>query len=102
VIGLGRPLCVQPDGAARILAGAESLPRAEAGLGLFPSWLSFLKAVPALRAVDSFAGQYWFYAQITALGKTGRTAPERAVFAAFREVERGNRRWLSERTAGMC
>lgn len=97
VIGLGRPLCVQPDGAARILAGADSLPRAEAGLGLFPAWLSFLKAVPMLRAVDSFAGQYWFYAQITALGKTGHTAPERSVLAAFLEVERGNRAWLAER-----
>jgi hypothetical protein len=98
VIGLGRPLCVEPDGAARILAGAESLPRAENGLGLFPTWLAFLKKAPMLRALDSFAGQYWFYAQITALGKTGQTAPERSVFAAFREVEWGNRRWLSERT----
>ena len=98
VIGLGRPLCVEPDGAAQILAGAESLPRAENGLGLFPAWLSFLKKVPMLRAVDSFAGQYWFYAQITALGKTGHTAPERSVLAAFLEVERGNKTWLAERT----
>ncbi|MEA3263182.1 MAG: NADH:flavin oxidoreductase/NADH oxidase family protein [Pseudomonadota bacterium] len=97
VIGLGRPLCVSPDGAARILAGADSLPRAEAGLGLFPAWLAFLKTVPALRAIDSFAGQYWFYAQINALGRTGVTAPERSVLAALREVEGGNKRWLSER-----
>ena len=97
VIGLGRPLCVQPDGAARIFAGADSLPRAETGLGLFPAWLAFLKSVPALRAIDSFAGQYWFYAQISALGQTGHTAPERSVFAAFREVESGNKRWLAER-----
>lgn len=99
VIGLGRPLCVEPDGAAQILAGAESLPRAENGLGLFPAWLSFLKKVPMLRAVDSFAGQYWFYAQITALGKTGHTAPERSVLAAFLEVERGNKAWLAKRAA---
>ncbi len=97
VIGLGRPLCVEPDGAARILAGAEGLPRAENGLGLFPAWLSLLKKVPMLRAIDSFAGQYWFYAQITALGKTGQTAPERSVLAAFLEVERGNKAWLAER-----
>ena len=88
---------MEPDGAARILAGADNLPRAEAGLGLFPAWLSFLKAVPALRAIDSFAGQYWFYAQISALGRTGLTAPERSVFAAFREVESGNKRWLAAR-----
>jgi 2,4-dienoyl-CoA reductase-like NADH-dependent reductase (Old Yellow Enzyme family) len=97
VIGLARPLCVEPDGAARILAGADSLPRAEAGLGLFPAWLSFLKAAPMLRTIDSFAGQYWFYAQIAALGKTGQTAPERSVFGAYRVIEWGNRRWLAER-----
>ncbi|MFN9579378.1 MAG: NADH:flavin oxidoreductase/NADH oxidase family protein [Novosphingobium sp.] len=102
VIGLGRPLCVEPDGAARILAGADSLPRAENGLGLFPAWLSVLKAVPALRAIDGFAGHFWFYAQINALGRTGQTAPERSVFAAFREVEWGNRRWLSERAAAIA
>ncbi len=97
VIGLGRPLCVEPDGAARILAGAESLPRAENGLGLFPDWLAFLRRVPMLRAADSFAGQYWFYAQIAAMGRIGRTAPERSVLAAMREVEGGNKRWLAAR-----
>lgn len=97
VIGLGRPLCVEPDGAARILAGAERLPRAEDGLGLFPDWLAFLKRVPMLRAVDGFAGQYWFYAQIAAMGLTGQTAPDRSVFAAMREVEAGNKRWLAAR-----
>jgi hypothetical protein len=99
VIGLGRPLCVEPDGAARILAGAEGLPRAEADLGLFPQWLSFLKRVPMLRAIDGFAGQYWFYAQIAAMGRTGHTAPERSVLAAMREVEAGNKRWLAARAS---
>jgi tRNA-dihydrouridine synthase len=97
VVGLGRPLCVEPDGAAQILAGAESLPRAENGLGLFPDWLAFLKRLPMLRAVDSFAGQYWFYAQIAAMGRTGRTAPDCSVFAAMRAVEAGNKRWLAAR-----
>lgn len=97
VIGLGRPLCVEPDGAARILAGAESLPRAENGLGLFPDWLAFLKRVPMLRAADSFAGQYWFYAQIAAMGRTGQTAPDCSVLAAMRAVEAGNKRWLADR-----
>ena len=96
-IGLGRPLCVEPDGAARILAGADSLPRAENGLGLFPDWLAFLKRVPMLRAVDGFAGQYWFYAQIAAMGRTGQTAPDCSVFAAMRQVEAGNKRWLAAR-----
>jgi 2,4-dienoyl-CoA reductase-like NADH-dependent reductase (Old Yellow Enzyme family) len=99
VIGLGRPLCVAPDGSAQILAGAERLPTAEKGLHLFPPALGWLTRLKALRAIDGFAGQYWFYAQINALGATGRPAPERSVFSALREVESGNKRWLARRAA---
>ena len=35
VIGLGRPLCYQPDGPARLLAGATTLPSKERELALF-------------------------------------------------------------------
>lgn len=97
VIGLGRPLCVEPDGAARLLAGAEGLPRAEKGLALFPAALSFLTRFKALRAIDSFAAQYWFYCQIYALGRTGATDPDKSVFSSLLEVERTHKAWLKAR-----
>lgn len=97
VIGLGRPLCVVPDGPARLLAGEAELPRAERGLALFPPALSFLTRIKALRAVDSFAAQYWFYVQLYALGRTGHTAPERSVFSSLLEVERTHKAWLKAR-----
>ena len=97
LIGLGRPMCYQPDAPGRLLRGVEMLPRMESELALFPDWLSGLRKVQILRALDSFACQYWFYAQLYALGKNGVPAPERTVFQSLREVESRHKRWLKER-----
>lgn len=99
LIGLGRPLCYVPDAAKRLLGGMEMLPRKENELQLFPDWLSGLRKVKMLRALDSFAVQYWFYAQLYALGKNGRPAPERTVFQSLREVESRHKAWLKARRA---
>ncbi len=97
VIGLGRPLCAQPDGAARLLAGADRLPDPEKALALIPGWLGFLRQIKALRAADSFAVQYWFYCQIYALGRTGQTELDKSVFASLLEVEKTHKAWLKAR-----
>ncbi len=99
VIGLGRPLCYMPDGPKRLLRGMEMLPRRENDLALFPPSLAWLKRIRMMRALDGFAGQYWFYAQLYAIGKTGRPAPERTVFQAMREVEAAHKAWMKERRA---
>ncbi len=86
LIGLGRPMCVMTDAPAQLIGGLEELPRYEQELSLFPRWLSFLEGVKALRAVAGFAVQFWYYAQLDALGKEGRAAPSMSVFAATRLV----------------
>jgi hypothetical protein len=40
------------------------------------------------RAIDGFAVQYWYYAQLYALGRTGKSDPAMKVMAAWQEVER--------------
>ncbi len=97
LIGLGRPLCYFPEGVKRLLGGMEMLPRKENELALFPPSLQWLTRFKMLRAIDGFAGQYWFYSQLYAIGKTGRTAPERTVFQALREVEATQKKWLKDR-----
>jgi 2,4-dienoyl-CoA reductase-like NADH-dependent reductase (Old Yellow Enzyme family) len=99
LIGLGRPLCYFPDGPKRLLGGMEMLPRKEKELALFPPSLAWLTKIKTLRAVDSFAGQYWFYSQLYAIGATGKPAMERTVFQAFREVEARHKAWMKERRA---
>ena len=97
VIGLGRPMCVQTDAPARLLAGEAELPRYEDELSLFPRWLAFLSRIPALRSVAGFAVQFWFYAQLDALGRKGEPAPSQSVFSATRQVMDQQKRWLAAR-----
>ena len=99
VIGIGRPMCYFPEAAKRLLGGMEMLPRKENELALFPPSLQWLKRWKAMRAIDSFACQYWFYSQLYALGKTGRPSPDMTVFQSMREVESTHKRWLKERRA---
>jgi 2,4-dienoyl-CoA reductase-like NADH-dependent reductase (Old Yellow Enzyme family) len=100
VIGLGRPMCVLPEAPRRLLNGMAMLPRTETMLRLFPDWLASLRKIKAMRGLEGFAVQYWYYSQLYALGRTGRTNPELTVFQAMREVEAYQKKWLRERRAG--
>jgi 2,4-dienoyl-CoA reductase-like NADH-dependent reductase (Old Yellow Enzyme family) len=99
VIGLGRPLCVMPEAPKRLLGGMAMLPRTENQLKLFPEWLAGLRKIKMMRGLEGFAVQYWYYSQLYALGRTGRTKLDMTVFAAMREVESYQKQWLKERRA---
>ena len=86
LVGLGRPMCVMTDAPARLLQGADELPRYEATLSMFPPWLAFLNRVKALRTMATFGVQYWFYAQLDELGNKGQAQPSMSVFAATRLI----------------
>ena len=97
LIGLGRPLCVQTDGPRRLLEGAEALPVYERELALLPPALRFLNGIDLLRTLGGFATQYWFYAQLDALGHQGRAEPELGVLRAALRVTAQQRRFLAAR-----
>lgn len=99
LVGLGRPLCVLPDAPKRLLAGMAMLPKFENQLQLLPDWLASFRKIKTIRGIEGFAVQYWFYSQLYALGRTGRTKPDMTVFAAMREVEAYQKRWLKDRRA---
>ena len=86
LVGLGRPMCVMTDAPARLLQGADELPRYEATLSMFPPWLAFLNRIKTLRTMATFGVQYWFYAQLDELGNKGRPQPSMSVFAATRLI----------------
>lgn len=96
IVGLGRPMCVDTDAPRQLIDGAASLTRWEKTLHMFPSWLSFLRGVNMLRAVEGFAIQYWFYAQLYRLGRGEAVDRNLGVFKAFREVEATHRRLAKE------
>lgn len=95
VIGIGRPLCSDPMAAAQLILGRSAIDRPEARLALLPSWLGWLRRFKAIKGIDGFAVQYWYYAQIYALGRTGKIDPDLSVLAAWREVERTHKQLVS-------
>ncbi len=97
LIGVGRPLCVVTDAPARLLSGEAALPRYEAQLALFPPWLRILNRSNTLRMLASFGVQYWYYAQLDALGRAGIADPGMTVFAATRQVFTQQKQWLAAR-----
>ena len=100
VIGLGRPLCVDTAGPAKLLAGAEELDRWEAKLKLLPPWLSFLGGLKMLRAVEGFAVTYWYYAQIDSIARTGKANIGIAPFKALLSIQNAGKAWLKARASG--
>ena len=97
LIGLGRPLCADPFGPSRMLAGERALKRHEDELALFPPWLGWLRGMKLGKAIDSFAVQYWYYAQLYALGRNGRADQNLTVWQGWRAVEKRHAELLKER-----
>lgn len=97
IVGLARPLCLIPDAPRQLIEGREELPRYEDGLDLIPNWLGFLKRLQMMKAVNGFAGVYWFYQQIWLLGHEGRVDEGFSVFKAFRLVEARNKAIMKAR-----
>ena len=93
VIGLGRPMCVDTDAPAQLLDGCQELVRYEDRLSLLPGWLSGLQRIAAVRSLSGFAVQYWFYAQLDALGRSGAPAPDLSVLAGARQVMAQQKAW---------
>jgi len=86
LIGLGRPMCVLTDAPKLIIDGLEQLPRYEDKLSLFPTWLGWLTKIKVFKALAGFAVQYWYFEQIDALGRTGKSDPELSVLAATKQT----------------
>ncbi len=97
LIGLGRPMCVMTDAPNILLQGASELPSYEADLALIPSWLGFLKNIKMIKALDSFAVQYWFYGQLYALGRSGKVDNDLTPFSAAKLVENNHKKLLRQR-----
>ena len=65
MIGLGRPLCADPDGPAKLLSGEwAALPRWEDELRLGRGFFSKTSPIAMIRMVNVFGAQAWYYAQL--------------------------------------
>jgi len=84
VIGLGRPLLVEPAGAAELLAGRASLRRVEDELRVGPGPLSPRSRFATVKALNASATQAWYYEQIERLGAGLEVDRSKRILAAAR------------------
>ena len=91
LVGVGRPLCAEPDCVADLLAGAsEELPRFEDRLAIGPGWLGPSSPFKLLRTLNGFAAQAWYYQQIRRLAANG-AAEKLNPFKAFLAEQQENK-----------
>ncbi|MDH3482336.1 MAG: NADH:flavin oxidoreductase/NADH oxidase family protein [Gammaproteobacteria bacterium] len=65
MIGLARPLCVDPNFPTRIMSGElEEAPSVEAGLRIGPGILGPNSSIAIIKAMNAFARIGWYYEQI--------------------------------------
>ena len=84
VIGLGRPLCVDPAAPGKILRGElAELPRWEGRLALGPGWLGPRSPFGLLKAINGFGAQSWYYEQLRSLADSGAAKPELGLLSAL-------------------
>jgi len=97
IIGLGRPMCLDTDAPAQLMAGLSELERYESKMHLLPKWADFLSRFSLVRTVGGFALQYWYYAQLMAIGDTGRADRTLSVFGAVKILIKHEKNWLKAR-----
>lgn len=68
LIGLGRPLCVDPMAPSKLLAGAPALARTEDSLRLGGGLLGPKSPFVIIKAVNGFGAMAWHYQQIRRMG----------------------------------
>jgi hypothetical protein len=81
------------------LDGADELERFEDSLALLPSWLTLPLRINSVRVIVTATVQYWYYAQIDHLGRTGKTRVEQSVWQATKQVMGQQKAWLKARRA---
>jgi 2,4-dienoyl-CoA reductase-like NADH-dependent reductase (Old Yellow Enzyme family) len=89
LLGIGRPLCVDPHAPAKLLAGQiSSLPRIEDTLRLGPGWLGPASPIKMLKAINGFAVQSWYYQQLRRLAAGAEVDMSLGAFTALWREQR--------------
>jgi len=68
LVGLGRPMTVDADAPAKLLAGADAVARWEQVLRLGPGLFGPKSPIMLIKAVNGFGAMSWYYQQIRRIG----------------------------------
>ncbi|PKP78589.1 MAG: NADH:flavin oxidoreductase [Alphaproteobacteria bacterium HGW-Alphaproteobacteria-3] len=85
VVGIARPLCVDPAIPAKLLSGAaKETPAYEKTLRLGPGILGPHSPINLLKTLNGWGQQGWFCLQLLRMGEGKDPDPKMGVFSAFR------------------
>ncbi len=88
LIGLARPLCVDPDYPNKLLAGEQTIDRFEDGLRVGPGWFGPNSPINLLKAINGFAVMSWYYQQIRRMGQGEEPSRRLSVLWSFIREQR--------------
>jgi len=84
MIGLGRPLCVDPDAPSKLINGELSaLPALEKNLRLGPAWFGPSSSNDTIKAANGFAAMAFYYRNIIAMGNGQPTRKKMNLLSAL-------------------
>ncbi len=93
VIGIARPLCVEPDIPKQLMSGAiEAAPAWEQGLRLGPGVLGPASSIDLVKALNGFGAMAFFYQNIFRLADGLPARKQMALLPAFVSYQAGERR----------
>ena len=83
LVGLARPLCVDPDYASNLLNGGPTIDRFEDKLRLGPGPFGPNSSVPFLRSMNLLGTSQWYYQQIRRMGNGQNPNRNMSVLGSF-------------------
>lgn len=96
VVGIARPLCVDPEIAGKLLSGAaQETPAYEKTLRLGPGFLGPHSPVNLIKAMNGWGQQGWFCLQLLRMGAGQNPDPKMGVFSAFRNYAKNEAKTAS-------
>ncbi|MFZ4120933.1 MAG: NADH:flavin oxidoreductase/NADH oxidase family protein [Caulobacterales bacterium] len=96
IVGLGRPLCVDPLAPLKLLSGADSLDRWEQKLQIGPGLLGPKSPVAMIKAINGFGALYWYYQQLRRMGDGLAPDTRLSVMKALKQEQAAQQAALAE------
>jgi len=93
VVGIARPMCVDPEIPSKLLSGAaKETPAYEKTIRLGPGLLGPHSRFNLMKAMNGWGQQGWFCLQILRMGEGKNPDPKMGVFSAFRNYAKNEAR----------
>ena len=99
LIGLARPMVLEPDAPRKLLQGAGELDRSEDRLRLGPGLFGPKSSIKSVRAINGFGALHWQYQQLRRLADGRGVNPKLGILAALAQEYRDQHAWIRQQRA---